>query len=467
MNAIQEIPDYDLSMLKTPPHSIEAEQAVIGGLLIGGNNFDAIADLIAEADFFRPEHRIAFSAVAWLADAGKPHDVVTVCDVLSARGDLDKAGGFVYLAEIARDTPSAANIRAYASAVRERSALRNLIAASQDIADAAYDPDGRTASELIDEAQRRILEIGEQGDAAAELHVESALKDYVEELDRRYRCDGLAGLSTGFAALDERTNGLLPSDLVILAGRPGSGKTTLAMNIAEHVALIDRKGVLVFSMEMSRLQLLDRMVASVGKIPFSLLRSGKVFAHDEHKPLPAVGRIKQAPLYIDDRGGLSIAQMRSTARRQHKKTPLSLIVVDYLQLARAKAENRVNEITVISQGLKALAKEIGVPVIALSQLSRKCEEQKRRPISSDLRDSGSIEQDADCIFLIYRDEVYNENTNLKGVAEIHCTKLRNGEPGMDFLKANLAMCKFENHEPGFRPPEPEPEPTKKRGGFEY
>lgn len=467
MNAMHEIPDYDLAMLKSPPYSLEAEQAVIGGLLIAPNSFDAVTDLITENDFFKPDHRAAFAAIAYLADAGQPHDIVTVCDMLSAAGKLDQAGGFAYLADVAKNTPSAANIRAYANAVRERAALRNLIIASQEIADAAYEPGERTANELVDEAQRRILEIGERGDAEADLHVTSALKDYVAELDRRYNCDGLAGLSTGFRDLDARTNGLSPSDLVILAGRPGSGKTTLAMNIAEHVAIIESKPVLVFSMEMSRVQLLDRMVASVGKIPFSLLRSGKVFNHNEYKPVIAASRIKQAPLYIDDRGGLSIAQMRSTARRQHKKTPLSLIVVDYLQLARAKAENRVNEITVISQGLKAIAKEIGCPVIALSQLSRKCEEQKRRPISSDLRDSGSIEQDADSIFLIYRDEVYNEETNLKGVAEIHCTKLRNGEPGMDFLKSNLAMCKFENHEPGYRPPEPEQEQPRRKGGFGY
>lgn len=435
--------ELDITHLKTPPQSTEAEQAVIGGLLVAPNSFDAITDLITEADFFRSDHRAAFREIARLADAGRPYDTITVCDALSAADQLDRAGGFVYLVDLAKNTPSAANIRAYASAVRERATLRNLITTAQTIADSAYQPDGRTASELLDEAQRAVLALGEQTAEASDLHVSTTLREYGKELERRSSCSGLVGLATGLAALDARTNGLSPGDLVVLAGRPGSGKTTLAMNIAEHVSIAEGKGVLVFSMEMSRVNLIDRMIASVGDIPYSLLRSGRIFA-TEYSDLfgPAADRIKNSKLYIDERGALTVQQMRATARRLHKKNPLSLIVVDYLQLARAKAENRVNEITAISQGLKALAKELKIPVIALSQLSRKCEEQRRRPISSDLRDSGSIEQDADSIFLIYRDEVYNENSPDKGKAEIHCTKLRNGESGLDWLESDLARCRF-------------------------
>lgn len=437
--------DYDIAQLKLPPHSLEAEQSVIGGLMIANNAWDGVAEIISENDFYRPEHRLIFRCMAQLVGTEQPIDIVTLHAALESAGEIERAGGFVYLAEIARNTPSAANVRAYARAVRERANLRSLIRIGSEIADSAYNSGGRSSGEILDEAQRAVLALGEQSTDEVDLHVSAALRDYASELDRRSACAGLVGLGIGFAALDSRTNGLSPGDLVVLAGRPGSGKTTLAMNIAEHVSIVEGKGVLVFSMEMSRSQLLDRMIASVGDIPYSLLRSGRVFSTEYRDRVgSAAGRIKNSKLYIDDRGALSIAQMRASARRLHKKNPLALIVVDYLQLARAKAENRVNEITAISQGLKALAKELGVPLIALSQLSRKCEEQRRRPTSSDLRDSGSIEQDADSIFLIYRDELYNDNSPDKGKAEIHCTKLRNGEPGLDWVESDLARCRFKN-----------------------
>lgn len=456
---------FDVSILKTPPSSIEAEQSVIGGLLIGGD-FDAIADIVSDADFFHPQHRWIFGRMAQLSAAGTPIDLITVADSMSAE-EMDRIGGFAYMAEIAKNTPSTANLRAYAAAVKDKSNRRALIMVGGEITELGFEEGDQTSADLIDDAQRRVMELGDKGDVSTDLHVESVLRHYIEEVDRRSQCEGLAGLATGFADIDARTNGFSPADLVIIAGRPASGKTTLAMNIVEHAAIIEKKAVLVFSMEMSRLQLMDRMVASVGKIPFSLLRSGKIFnSEHEYKFIPAASRIKSAPIYIDDRGALTVQQMRTTARRLHKKTPLSLIVVDYLQLARAKGENRVNEITAISQGLKALAKELAIPVIALSQLSRKCEEQKRKPISSDLRDSGSIEQDADSIFLIYRDEVYNpDNQETKGLAEIICTKLRNGEPGSDYLQSDLAMCKFQNRELRYTPQD-EPQQSSKRG-FEY
>lgn len=466
------MPDYaddaEIARLKTLPYSLQAEQAVIGGLLISPHGFDAIADLITENDFFRPAHRIAFREIAKLVDRGIQPETIALCNALDACGELERAGGHGYLMDLANNTPSAANLRAYANAVRERAILRNLITAAQSIAGSAFEPGDRTSAELLDDAQRVMMEISDGSGTEADLHVSAGMVAYIEELNRRSECEGLVGLSTGFTALDNRTNGLIGGELIIIAGRPGSGKTTLAMNIAEHVGL-SGGGVLVFSMEMQRMQLIDRMVSSVGGIPFASLRSGAALSNEYHvKITPAFDRIKRAPIFIDERGALTVQQMRATARRQHKKSPLSLIVIDYLQLARAKAENRVNEITAISQGLKALAKELKIPVIALSQLSRKCEEQKRRPISSDLRDSGSIEQDADSIFLIYRDEVYNpDNQHTKGLAEIICTKLRNGEPGMDFLKSNLAMCRFENHEPGFKPVEPEPESQSRKGAFDY
>lgn len=457
--------DYDLAQLRIPPNSIEAEQSVIGGLLIGGNQFDAVADLVCADDFYQPQHRHIFAAMSKLAESDTPIDWMTVADAMT-RDELDRIGGGIYLAEMARNTPSAANIRAYAKAVKERANLRSLIRIGGEISDSAFDADGKSSAELIDDAQRMILAMGEQTADDGDIHVSASFADYIKELERRTECDGLVGLSTGFAELDQRTNGLTGGELIILAGRPGSGKTTLAMNIAEHVGIAEGKAVLVFSMEMSRVQLIDRMVASVGEIPYALLRSGKAFGHPDFdlKILPTADRVKKSKIYIDERGALTVAQMRVAARRLHKKTPLSLIVVDYLQLARAKAENRVNEITAISQALKALAKELNVPVIALSQLSRKCEEQKRRPISSDLRDSGSIEQDADSIFLIYRDEVYNEDSQWKGKAEIHCTKLRNGQPGLDILESHLHICKFTNLSNAFTPPVTE---QKKRGGFAY
>jgi replicative DNA helicase len=439
-----------------PPHSVEGEQAVIGGLLISQNAFDAIADLITENDFYRTEHRIAFAAIAKLAEAAKPHDVITVHDALASVGTIEQAGGIAYLFELANKTASAANIRAYANVVRERALLRALIATGTQIADMGYATNGRSAAELLDEAQAAVIALGDTGNHERDTHVAGVIQDYVAELDRRASCNGMVGLATGFDGIDQRTNGLSTGALYILGGRPKMGKTSLAMNIVEHVAVTQDKPVLVFSMEMSRSELVDRMVASIGGIPYTLLRNGTVFnAGYGNQVGSATKRIRSAPLYIDDRAALTIAQMRSAARRQHRKTPLALIVVDYLQLARAKAESRVLEVAAIGQGLKALAKELGLPVIALSQLSRKCDEQKRRPVASDLRDSGSIEQDADGIFLIYRDEVYNDSTMMRGTAEIIIPALRNGEAGTEYLDANLAMCRFQNKAGTYTPPQPE------------
>jgi replicative DNA helicase len=464
--------DAEVTGLRAPPHSIEAEQSVIGGLLIAQNAFDAIGDLITENDFYRADHRAIFAAIAKLANDAKPHDVITVSDVMASADTIEQAGGIAYLFELANNTASAANIRAYANVVRERAVLRSMIAVGQSIADSGYAPNGRSPSELIDEAQAAVIALGDTSGSEQDLHVTGALKAYVEELHRRAEANGMVGLATGFTGIDARTNGLMPGNLIIIGGRPKSGKSTLAMNIAENVAVIQQKPVLVFSMEMTRVELVDRMVASLGSIPFGLLRSGAAVSSYEHSSSisPAVRRIKSSPLYIDDRMGLSIAQIRAAARRQHRKTPLALIVVDYLQLARVsggkKSEGRVLEIAEIGQGLKALGKELGCPVIALSQLNRNCETQKRKPVASDLRDSGAIEQDADGIFLIYRDKVYNEDSPMGDTAEIIIAALRNGEAGTEYLDANLAMCKFQNKAHAYRPPEPAPQkPERKTRGL--
>lgn len=460
-------PPLDLLGLKLPPNSIEAEQAVIGGLLIAANSFDAIGDIVSERDFYSRENAAAFGAIARLAEAGKPHDVITVHDALAIAGTIDQAGGIAYLFELASKTASAVNLRAYARVVREKSVLRALIATGTTIADSAYEPAGRSAAELLDEAQAAVIELGGEGGTDIDLHVSAVLPDYVKELERRLESGGISGLRTGFTGLDNRMCGMQPGNLIIIGGRPKSGKTTFAMNIASNVAVVQGLPVLVFSMEMSRVELLDRMIASIGGIPFGLLRAGTVFGTEHNSAIsPAALRIKNSKLYIDDRAALSIAQMRSAARRQHRKTPLSLIVVDYLQLARSKAESRVMEITMISQGLKALAKELGVPVIALSQLSRKSEDQNRRPKASDLRDSGSIEQDADAILLVYRDDIDNTDSPMRGTAEIIIPAIRNGEAGSEFLDSNLAMCRFQNKDREYFPPVQEPKRKSSRRGYD-
>lgn len=464
--------DYEVAQLRLPPHSTEAEQAVIGGLLIGHNNFDLIADELAADDFYRPEHRAIFSAIERLVDDGQPHDAVTVCDSLSAAGELDRAGGAAYVFELARNTPSAANIRAYATAVTQRARGRRLIQIGQKITNIAWD-ESQSIDEREEQAQAELLTLGDNaGDDIVSTN--AALKIVIDEIDRRYESGNeLTGLTTGFADIDKRTRGLQPGNLILIAGRPSMGKTTLAMNIVEHVAFTLRKSALVFSMEMSRNELFERMIASIGGIRLDAILTGK-FHDDEWSRLSrAVSVMKDSPLIVDDRPALSIQQMRSRARKLHKKTPLSLIVVDYLQLAAAKAtrsnENREQEISSISRGLKALAKELNCPVIAVAQLNRNCESRpNKRPINSDLRDSGQIEQDADLICMMYRDEYYNADTPDKGIAEAIWRKFRNGQCGTDWLAARLDQSRFLDLDPASRPATSNITPiNRKRGGFEY
>ncbi|MFO2511074.1 replicative DNA helicase [Legionella pneumophila serogroup 2] len=422
--------------LKRPPHSVEAEQSIIGGLMLDNQVWDKVSNKLCETDFYRTEHRILFRAISALAKKDQPFDVVTLLDALKTRNELDDAGGEAYLFELANNTPSVANVTAYADIVREKSVQRQLIAVATEIADSAYNPAGREVPELLDMAETKVFAIGEQtaSDGGPE-NIKSILVRAVEKIDALYHNgDAITGLATGLSDLDEMTSGLQPSDLIIVAGRPSMGKTTLVMNMAEHAAIKASKPVLVFSMEMPADSLAMRMMSSLGRIDQHRIRTGKLDDNDWPRVTSAVHMLSEAPLFIDDTPALSPGEMRARARRLAKEHgSLGLIVVDYLQLMKVpgfNADNRTAEISEISRSLKSLAKELQVPVIALSQLNRSLEQRAdKRPVMSDLRESGAIEQDADLICFIYRDEVYNEDSPDKGTAEIIVAKQRNGPIG--------------------------------------
>lgn len=422
--------------LKRPPHSVEAEQAIIGGLMLDNQVWDKISTKLCEADFYRTEHRILFRAISGLSKKDQPFDVVTLLDTLKSHNELDDAGGEAYLFELANNTPSVANVSAYADIVREKSVQRQLITVATEIADSAYNPEGRGVPELLDVAETKVFAIGEQtgGDGGPE-NIKSILVRTVEKIDALYHNgDALTGLATGLTDLDEMTSGLQPSDLVIVAGRPSMGKTTLVMNMAEHAAIKSGKPVVVFSMEMPSDSLAMRMMSSLGRIDQHKIRTGKLDDDDWPRVTSAVHMLSEAALFIDDTPALSPAEMRARSRRIAKEHgSVGLIVVDYLQLMKVpgfNAENRTAEISEISRSLKSLAKELQAPVIALSQLNRSLEQRAdKRPVMSDLRESGAIEQDADLICFIYRDEVYNEDSPDKGTAEIIIAKQRNGPIG--------------------------------------
>ncbi|CDZ78791.1 Replicative DNA helicase [Legionella massiliensis] len=422
--------------LRRPPHSAEAEQSIIGGLMLDNQVWDKVSSKLCETDFYRTEHRILFRAITDLAKKDQPFDVVTLLDTLKSTNDLDDAGGETYLFELANNTPSVANVSAYADIVREKSVQRQLITVAGEIADSAYNPGGREVAELLDFAETKVFAIAEQtgGDGGPE-SIKSILVKAVEKIDTLYHNgDAITGLATGLTDLDEMTSGLQPSDLVIVAGRPSMGKTTLVMNMAEHAAIKSSKPVLVFSMEMPSDSLAMRMMSSLGRIDQHRIRTGKLDDDDWPRVTSAVHMLSEAPLFIDDQPALSPSEMRARARRLAKEHgQLGLIVVDYLQLMQVpgyKGDNRTAEISEISRSLKSLAKELEVPVIALSQLNRSLEQrQDKRPVMSDLRESGAIEQDADLICFIYRDEVYHDDSPDKGVAEIIIAKQRNGPIG--------------------------------------
>ncbi|MEO1204409.1 MAG: replicative DNA helicase [Pseudomonadota bacterium] len=439
--------------LKVPPHSLEAEQSLIGGLMLNKSAWDKIADVVSAVDFYRNDHRLAFAAIAELVDQGQPCDVVTVSEFLDQRGELGDAGGLEYLASLANETPGAANARAYANIVRERSMLRSLIEAGNEIAGAAFATDGRSATDLVDEAERRVFEIAEKGSRGRSgfRSLKQILPETVDRIDLLHQSDGdITGISTGFNEFDKMTAGLQGGDLVIVAGRPSMGKTTLAVNVAENAAIGGKVPTAIYSMEMPAQQLAFRMISSLGRVDMKHLRTGQFPDEDWSRINTAVQLMSDAPIFIDDTAGLSPTEIRARARRLQREHGLGLIVIDYLQLMQVpgNTENRATEISEISRSLKALAKELDLPIIVLSQLNRSVEQRTdKRPVMSDLRESGAIEQDADLIVFIYREEVYNPDTPKKGLADITIAKQRNGPIG-DFLLTFVGRyTKFENFVP--------------------
>lgn len=439
--------------LKIPPNSVEAEQSLLGGLMLNKTAWDKVADVVTSEDFYRNDHRIIFAAVANLIENGNPCDVVTVSEFLDKRSELDKAGGLEYLAALANETPGAANARAYANIVHERAMLRQLINAGNEIAGSAFSTDGRSASDIVDEAERRVFQIAEKGSRgrAGFRSLKQILPETVDRIDLLHQSDGdITGISTGFNEFDKLTAGLQGGDLVIVAGRPSMGKTTLAVNIAENAAIGDKVPTAIYSMEMPAQQLAFRMISSLGRVDMKHLRTGQFPDEDWSRINTAVQLMSDAPIFIDDTAGLSPTEIRARARRLQREHGLGLIVVDYLQLMAVpgNSENRATEISEISRSLKALAKELDLPIIVLSQLNRSVEQRTdKRPVMSDLRESGAIEQDADVIVFIYREEVYNPDTPKKGLADIAIAKQRNGPIG-DFLLTFVGRyTKFENFVP--------------------
>ncbi len=442
--------DQETSALKVPPHSVEAEQSVLGGLMLDNQAWDTVSETIIDADFYRQEHRLIYKMMAKLVASGNPLDVITLSEELTKVNELEVVGGLAYLGELAKNTPSVSNLGAYAEIVRERSLLRQLIGVANEIADDAFETGGRSSGEVLDNAERLVFQIAEnRPNVTGPKDVNQLLTTTIERIDELFHSDNaITGLSTGYTDIDAMTAGLQPSDLVIIAGRPSMGKTTFAMNIVEHAVIQDDRPVIVFSMEMPGESLVMRMLSSLGRIDQTKIRTGQLGDDDWPRLTSAVSLLKDNKLFIDDSPSLSPTEVRSRARRvvrEHGQP--ALIMIDYLQLMqiKEKSENRVGEISEISRSLKALAKELDVPVIALSQLNRSLEQRpNKRPVMSDLRESGSIEQDADVIAFIYRDEVYNEDSPDKGIAEIIIGKQRNGPIGTRRLAFVGKYTRFED-----------------------
>lgn len=437
---------------KVPPHSLEAEQSVLGALMLDHRAWDQVADRIAVDDFYRGDHRAIFDAILKLVNRSQPFDVLTIAETLKSDNKLALLpAGEAYLYELAQNTPSAANITAYADIVRERSILRQLIAVGTDVTDSVFNPDGRDSMALLDHAERLVYQISEhQQRGSGPINIATLLSKATDRLDQLYHSKGaITGISTGFTDFDHMTSGLQAGDMVVIAGRPSMGKTSFAMNIAEYAAIKQDKPVMVFSLEMPAEQLALRMISSLGRIDQHKVRTGQLSDSDWPRVTSAVSVLSESKLYVDDTPALTPLELRTRARRVARKHGgLSLIVIDYLQLMTSPGsrENRTNEISEISRSLKGIAKEFNVPVIALSQLNRGLEQRTdKRPVMSDLRESGAIEQDADLIAFIYRDEVYNEDSPNKGVAEIIIRKQRNGPIG-DFRLTFLGQyTRFENY----------------------
>lgn len=447
--------DAKVEQLKTPPHSIEAEQSVLGSMLIAPDSWDKVAEVVIKDDFYNHSHQIIFAAIIRLLEKSHPVDLVTVSENLEHTQELEDAGGFAYLAELARNTPSAANVVAYANIIKERAIRRELIGAANEIAETSFYPEGLDSTEILDQAENKVFQIAEKRTTASEgpQDVNTVLKATIDRLDAlNKQGSDITGVSSGYDALDKMTSGLQRSDLIIVAARPSMGKTTFAMNLCENAMMGQDKPVLVYSLEMPSEQIMMRMLASLSRVDQTRVRTAQLEDEDWARISNTVKQLDEKKnLYIDDSSGLTPMDVRSRARKIHREHGgLSLIMVDYLQLMRAPAfsDNRTLEIAEISRSLKALAKELEVPVVALSQLNRSLEQRAdKRPINSDLRESGSIEQDADLIMFIYRDEVYNENSPEKGVAEVIIGKQRNGPIGTVRLTFQGKFSRFDNYTP--------------------
>lgn len=450
MNAPQ---DPQLESLKVPPHSVEAEQSVLGGLLLDNAAWDRIADFLSQGDFYRYDHRIIFEHIGRLIASTRPADVVTVYEALTTSVKAEEVGGLAYLNALAQNTPSAANIRRYAEIVRDRAVLRRLVSVADEISADAFNPQGKEVRQLLDEAESKVFSIAEEGARGNQgfLEIGPLLTQVVERIDTLYHTanpSDVTGTPTGFVDLDRMTSGMHGGELIIVAGRPSMGKTAFSMNIGEYVAVEYGLPVAVFSMEMPGTQLTMRMLGSIGRLDQHRMRTGRLTDEDWPKLTHAVQKMSEAQLFIDETGGLNPMELRSRARRLARQCgKLGLIIVDYLQLMSGSSagENRATEISEISRSLKSLAKELDVPVIALSQLNRGLEQRpNKRPVMSDLRESGAIEQDADVILFIYRDEVYNPDSPDKGTAEIIIGKQRNGPIGPVRLTFLGQYTKFDN-----------------------
>jgi len=452
-NKIPDNPQNRAMHLKLPPHSIDAEQSVLGALMLDNSVWHDVAEIIIPEDFYRTEHRLIYQAMQHQASASNPIDLVTLSEALDNANNLDNVGGVDYLGELAEGSPSSANIRAYANIIRERAIQRKLISAANTISENAFNPDGRDTEELLDLAEKQVFKIADDRPRDGGPRIVSPIvDDALARIDKLFEAKGaITGLTTGFKDLDEMTSGMQKSDLVIVAGRPSMGKTSFAMNMVENAILNTDSPVLVFSLEMPSESLVIRMMSSIGKIDQTHMRNGQLEEGDWDKLTTAVSKIKNKPLFIDDTPGLSPLEMRSRARRIWREHGhIGMIMVDYLQLMQIKGSNesRTNEISEISRSLKTMAREFDCPVIALSQLNRSLEQRpNKRPVMSDLRESGAIEQDADVIMFVYRDEVYNEDTEHKGVAEIIIGKQRNGPIGTKLLSFIGKYTRFENYMP--------------------
>ncbi|MGI2169650.1 replicative DNA helicase [Shewanella sp. MF05960] len=446
--------DAEVNALKLPPHSIEAEQSVLGGLMLDAEAWDRVSEAVVPEDFYSRSHRMIFNAMQKLMESGQPLDLITVSEQLEIEDQLDDAGGFAYLGEIAKNTPSAGNILSYADIVRERAVVRDMIGVAHEIADAGYNPEGRDSSALLDLAESKVFKIAEMRTNANEgpENIKSILEKTVDRIEQLYNNphNGVTGVSSGFGDLDKMTAGFQAGDLIIVAARPSMGKTTFAMNLCEQAAMNEDKPVLIFSLEMPSEQIMMRMLASLGRVDQTKIRTGQLDDEDWARVSSTMGiMLEQGKMYIDDGSGLTPTEVRSRARRiAREHGGLSMIMIDYLQLMQVPSlkDNRTLEISEISRSLKALAKELEIPVIALSQLNRSLEQRAdKRPINSDLRESGAIEQDADLIMFIYRDEVYNDNSEDKGTAEIIIGKQRNGPIGRIRLVFQGQFSRFDNY----------------------